>query len=152
MNRETLKAEIIDYMKSEIGNPSSIMITQTFKAIKSSVSYGDIYLWASQHFSASRQSKMVEFAIMFKEVVAEEDSQVDSIFSEFYSYCSARFDDEDLDSSGLPWLSGSDAAVNWASNLRRDAVVNCNLPGKAESMKAEILRERTAIYWIKNYK
>lgn len=158
MGRATLKAEIVEYMKLEVGNPSPVMIKQTFDAIKHSIQYEgqDLRDWASQYFSASRQSKMIEFAIAFQKVCRQEAKLVDAVISEFYAYCSARFRDgdldEELDSSGLPWLSGSEKAANWAFMLRKDALNRCSSIDQVEQMKSEILRERTATYWIKNYK
>ena len=158
MDRATLKAEIVEYMRLEIGDPSSAMIKQTFGAIKHSIHYEgqDLRDWASQYFSASRQSKMLEFAIAFQEVCRQETKLVDAVISEFYDYCSERFGDgdlnEELDSSGLPWLSGSEKTVNWAFMLRKDALNRCSSIDSVERMKAEILRERSATYWIKNYK
>lgn len=154
MDRQLLKLQIVEHVKGMVP-PFKVAKTLegVFSAIKSAPVYDadDLKDWAESMFSVPQQDRMMAFAIAYGEVVEAERAEVERRVDELLEEISAKFDEDRIDSSGLPWLSGSPKQSAWGMKLRSEWIRCVALSDFAEA-REEVLSQTSAKYWIEKLK
>ena len=152
-SRENIKAEIVSWVKAEMPKAPLFqqrdVVASTLKALLRGP-------YAKDEFSPNRQLAFVAFQKRFEAVLESEQLIVDEAIGSFYLECVGIFGEEfeegGIDSSYLPWLSGTDKQMNWAFVLRSNWFRSLQSIEEVELAKGEIMENRSAQYWIKKLK
>ena len=148
-SRELIKTDVIAWVKAEMPNAhvsdQKDIVAATLKVIKTRNE------WDLEQFSKGRRKAVEVFMARFSEVLDSESISDEKALSELLEEFEGRFGSDGLDSSGLPLLSGSFKAVNYAFSLRADWLARLSAKD-VESAKKELLENKTASYWITKLK